>query len=125
MQRTVAVNTSYEELPLVNPEATKVESRMSKAGKTPSEESIKQDHEDAEMIMKHVDLGELVNAEDRIEANEKFLIDTMPGTAPDASGAEYTEHEHDDRWRLPLRQQHLRGRSRSRTGRRVTPTPTR
>ncbi|MCR4344649.1 MAG: hypothetical protein NUV44_07770 [Candidatus Scalindua sp.] len=79
MQRTVGINASYEELPLVNPEATKVESRMSKAGTTPSAESIKQDHEDAEMIMKHVDLGDPVKAEDRIEANEKFLIDTMPG----------------------------------------------
>ncbi len=69
----------YENLPLVNPEAPKVESRRSKAGKAPSAESIKQDYEDAEMIITHIDFGKPVKSEDRIEANEKYLIDTMPG----------------------------------------------
>mgnify|MGYP006865031246 CR=1 FL=1 len=71
----------YENLPLVNPEAPKVESRRNKAVKAPSAESIKQDHEDAEKIMTHIDFGEPVRSEDRIEANEKYLIDTMPGKA--------------------------------------------
>jgi hypothetical protein len=80
MQRTVGINMSYEKLPLVNPESPKVESRRNKAGKTPSEESIKQDQEDAEKMIKNVDLGEPVRPDDRIEADEKYLIDTtMPG----------------------------------------------
>ncbi|MBC8552219.1 MAG: hypothetical protein H8D23_21525 [Candidatus Brocadiales bacterium] len=79
MQRTVDINTSYEKLPLVNPEAPRVESRRSKAGKTPSAESVKQDSEDAEKIMNQIDLGVQVKTEDKIDANEKYLIDTMPG----------------------------------------------
>jgi len=79
MQKSVDINTSYESLPLVNPEFPKIESRRNKAGKTPSEESIKQDQEDAEMMIKNVDLGEPVRSDDRIEADEKYLIDTMPG----------------------------------------------
>ena len=79
MQKKVDINMYYEDLPLVNLEAPKVESRRSKAGKTPSAESIKQDHEDAEKIMTHIDLGESLKSEDRIEANEKYLIDTLPG----------------------------------------------
>ncbi len=85
MQRIVDINTSYEELPLVNPEAPKVESRRSRAGKTPSEESVKQDHEDAGNIIKHIDFGEQVKTEDKIEANEKYLIDTMPGKTSKAA----------------------------------------
>lgn len=85
MQRTVDINTSYEKLPLVNPEAPKVESRRSKAGKTPSEESIKQDNEDAEKIMKHIDLGEQVKSDDKIDPNEKYLIEIMPGEAQSQS----------------------------------------
>jgi hypothetical protein len=72
---------SYETLPLVNPGAPKVESRRSKSGKTPSAESVKQDQEDSEKIMTHIDFGEPVKTEDRIDANEKYLIDTMPGKA--------------------------------------------
>lgn len=79
MQRTVDINNSYEKLPLVDPEAPKVESRRSKAGKTPSAESIKQDYEDAEKILTHIDLGEPVKSDDRIDATEKYLINTMPG----------------------------------------------
>ncbi len=79
MQKIDEINTSYEKLPLIDPELPKVESRRSKAGKTPSDESIKQDHEDAEKIMAQIDLGEQVESKDRIDANEKYLIDTMPG----------------------------------------------
>lgn len=79
MQKTVDINISYERLPLVNPEAPKVESRRSKTGKTPSEESIQQDHEDAEKVLTHVDIGKQVKSEERIDANDKYLIDTMPG----------------------------------------------
>ncbi len=58
---------------------TNVEGRRSTVGKTPSAESIKQDHEDAEKIVAQIDLGEQVESKDRIDANEKYLIDTMPG----------------------------------------------
>ena len=41
--------TPYVKLPLVNPEAQKIESR--RVSKAPSEGSIKQDNEDAKKIM--------------------------------------------------------------------------
>jgi hypothetical protein len=85
MQRTVDINTSYEKLPLVNPEAPKVESRRSKAGKTPSEESIKQDNEDAEKIMSTIEMDGCMTPDIKIEANEKYLIETMPGEAQNQS----------------------------------------
>ncbi len=79
MQKIDDINTSYEKLPLIDPELPKVESRRSKVGKTPSAESIKQDHEDAEKIIAQTYLGEQVESGNRIDANEKYLIDTMPG----------------------------------------------
>jgi len=85
MQRIIDINTPFEKLPLVNLKAPKVESRRSKAGMNPSEESIKQDNGDAGKIMNHIDLGEPVRAEDRIEANEKYLIDTIPGKSSKAA----------------------------------------
>ncbi len=77
MQKIDDTNMSNEKLPLVNSEAPKVESR--RTAKTPSDESIKQDHEDAEKIMAQIDSGEQVESKDRIDAKEKYLIDTMPG----------------------------------------------
>ncbi|MCP4269735.1 MAG: hypothetical protein GY777_29880, partial [Candidatus Brocadiaceae bacterium] len=77
MQKIDDLNTSYEKLPLVDLEAPKVESR--RTAKTPSAESIKQDHEDAEKIVAQVDMGEQVESKNRIDATEKYLIDTMPG----------------------------------------------
>ncbi len=77
MQKIDDTNMSCEKLPLVNSEAPKVESR--RKAKPPSAESIKQDHEDAERIKAHVDFGEQVEFKDRIDANEKYLIETMPG----------------------------------------------
>jgi len=85
MQKEVDINMSYENLPLVNPKAPKVESRRSKTVKTPSAESIKQDIEDAEKLITHVDIGEHVKLEDSIEADEKYLIDTMPGITSKAA----------------------------------------
>ncbi len=70
---------TYEKLPLVDMNAPKVESRMSKVAKAPTAVSIKQDNDDAEKIMNHVDLGEPVSPVDKREAEEKFLIDTNPG----------------------------------------------
>ena len=73
------MNTSYEKLPLVNLKAPKVESRMSKSGIVPSVESIKQDNEDAARIMGLVDTDGCVRLDDKIEAEEKYLIETIPG----------------------------------------------
>ncbi len=72
------MNINYEKLPLVDKNAPKVESRMSKVAKAPTAESIKQDNDDAEKIMNYVDLGGPVNPVDKLEAEEKFLIDTNP-----------------------------------------------
>ncbi len=72
------MHLTYEKLPLVNKNASKVESRRSRMAKTPTEEAIKQDREDAERILNCVDFGEPVRSEDKIEADEKYLIDTNP-----------------------------------------------
>ena len=73
------MNIPYEKLPLVNLEAPKVESHRSRAGKAPSEESIKQDNEDAEGIMSLVEMDGCVSSDNKIEANEKYMTETMPG----------------------------------------------
>lgn len=73
------MNISYEKLPLVNFKAPRVESHRSRAGKKPSEESIKQDDEDAGKIMSLVKMDGSVSLDDKIEANEKYMTETMPG----------------------------------------------
>ncbi len=85
MQRIVDMNSSYEKLPLVNLKAPKVESRRSGAGKTPSEEAIKQDNEDAERIMSLAEMDECLSQDNKIEASEKYLIETMPDEAKNQS----------------------------------------
>ncbi len=85
MQKTVNINMSYEKLPLVNSEAPRVESRRSKAVKTPTEESIKQDDEDAEKIMSIVEIDGCVSHGNKIETNEKYLVEAMPGEAQNQS----------------------------------------
>ncbi len=84
MQKIDDLNTSYEKLPLVDPEAPKVESR--RTAKPPSDESIKQDNEDTEKILTRVDMGQHVKSEDRIDASEKYLVDTMPGKSSKPAG---------------------------------------
>ena len=85
MQRTIDMNSSYETLPLVDLSAPKVESRRSKTGVIPSEVSITQDNEDAIKIINKIDLGEPVKIEERIEAEEKYLIETLPGKSSKAA----------------------------------------
>ncbi len=77
MQKIDDLNTSYEKLPLIDPEAPKVESR--RKAKTPSDESIKQDNEDAERIMSLVEIDDSVSSDNKIEPVEKYLIETMLG----------------------------------------------
>jgi hypothetical protein len=69
---------TYEKLPLVDKNAPKVKSRMGKVAKAPTAEAIKQDNDDAEKIINSVDLGEPVKPVDKLEADEKCLIDTNP-----------------------------------------------
>ena len=85
MQRIDDINTTYEKLPLVNFEAPKVESHRSRAGKTPSGESIKQDNEDAEKILSLVKMDESVSLDNKIEAHEKYMTETMPGKTSKAT----------------------------------------
>ncbi len=68
------MNISCEKLPLVNLNAPKVESRRKRTGKT--EESIKQDQEDAIKIMSLAGLDSKVSLDDKIEPEEKYLIET-------------------------------------------------
>ncbi len=75
------MNTSCEKLPLVNLNAPKVESRRKSTGKTPTEESIRQDREDAEKVMSLVALDSEVYLDDKIEPEEKYLIETISDKA--------------------------------------------
>ncbi|MHC4269778.1 MAG: hypothetical protein ACYSTS_15095 [Planctomycetota bacterium] len=72
------MNITYEKLPLVDKNAPEVESRRSSIAKTTTAESINQDSEDAEKIINNVNLGEPVRHVDKLEADEKYLIDTDP-----------------------------------------------
>jgi len=78
LYRIAIMNITYEKLPLVDKDAPKVESRRSSVAKTTTAESIKQDSEDAEKIINNVDLGVPVSPVDKLEADEKYLIDTDP-----------------------------------------------
>jgi hypothetical protein len=66
---------------LVNLNAPKVESRRKRTAKTTTEESIKQDQEDAIKVMSLVALDDEVCLDDKIEPEEKYLIETMPDKA--------------------------------------------
>ena len=79
------MNTSHEKLPLIDLQAPKVESRRSKTAKTPSDESIKQDNEDAVKIMSLVEIDGKTGSDCNIEATEKYLIETMPDDAKNQS----------------------------------------
>ncbi len=72
---------NFEKLPLVDKDAPKVESRRNRATKTPTANSIKQDNDDAEKIINFIGLGETVRPVDKYEADEKYLIDIMPGSS--------------------------------------------
>ena len=73
------MNIPYEKLPLVNLNALKVESHRSRAGKTPSGESVKQDNKDAEKVMSLVEMDGRVSPDDMVEPDEKYMTETMPG----------------------------------------------
>ncbi len=72
------MNTSYEKLPLVDLDAPRAESHGSRARKAPTEESIEQDRNDAKGVMSLSGLDKSVSLDDKIEANEKYMIETMP-----------------------------------------------
>ncbi len=79
------MNTSCEKLPLVNLNAPKVESRRKRTAKTTTEESIKQDQEDAIKVMSLVALDDEVCLDDKTEPEEKYLIETTPGRSSKAA----------------------------------------
>ena len=72
------MNTSCEKLPLVDLNASKAESHSSRAGKVPTEESIEQDRNDAEGVMSLTGLDKSVSLDNKIEAGEKYMIETRP-----------------------------------------------
>ncbi|MBS1257956.1 MAG: hypothetical protein MAG551_01009 [Candidatus Scalindua arabica] len=72
------MNTSCEKLPLVDLNAQKAESHRSRAGKVLTEESIEQDQKDAEGIMSLTGLDQHVSLDNKIEAREKYMIETRP-----------------------------------------------
>jgi hypothetical protein len=79
MQQITFMNKIYEELPLINFNAPKVGNRRKRTGKPPTEESIKQDQEDAIKAMNLAGLDDEVSLDDKIEPVEKYMIETMPG----------------------------------------------
>ncbi len=72
------MNTSCEKLPLVDLNASRAESHRSRAGKVPTEESVEQDQKDAEGIMSLTGLDKNVSLDNKIEAREKYMIETRP-----------------------------------------------
>lgn len=72
------MNTHYEKLPLVDLNASKAASHRSRAGKVPTEESVEQDQKDAEGIMRLTGLEKNVSLDNKIEAGEKYMIETRP-----------------------------------------------
>ncbi len=72
------MNTSCEKLPLVDLNASKAASHRSRAGKVPTEESVEQDQKDAEGIMSLTGLDKNVSLDNKIEAGEKYMIETRP-----------------------------------------------
>lgn len=75
------MNKFYEELPLINLNATRVESRRKIAGKARTVESIKQDQEDAAKILSLAGLNGEVSLDVIVEPEEKYLIESMPDQA--------------------------------------------
>ncbi len=63
---------------MVDLNASKAESHRSRAGKVPTEESVEQDQKDAEGIMSLTGLDKSVSLDNKIEAGEKYMIETMP-----------------------------------------------
>ncbi len=72
------MNTSCEKLPLVDLNASKAESHSSRAGKVPTAESVEQDKKDAEEVMSLTGLDKNVSLDNKIEAGEKYMIETRP-----------------------------------------------
>ncbi len=72
------MNTSCEKLPLVDLNASKAESHSSRAGKAPTAESVEQDRNDAEGIMSLTGLDKSVSLDNKVEAGEKYMIETKP-----------------------------------------------
>ena len=72
------MNTSCEKLPLVDLNASRAASHRSRAGKAPTAESVEQDQKDAEGIMSLTGLDKNVSLVNKIEAGEKYMIETRP-----------------------------------------------
>ena len=72
------MNAHYEKLPLVDFNASKAESHSSRARKVPTSESVEQDQKDAEGVMSITGLDKNMSFDNKIEAVEKYMIETMP-----------------------------------------------
>ncbi|MFQ5713388.1 MAG: hypothetical protein ACE5GU_05100 [Candidatus Scalinduaceae bacterium] len=83
------MNISYEKLPLVDLAAPKALSRHSRTIGNTSKESITQNLEDAETVLKHAGLN--INlASEIIEASEKYVIETQPNNTVTSSSEKMT-----------------------------------
>jgi len=78
MTLTSSINTAYEKLPLVDLTAPKVLSRRNRTGNITSNDTIAQDVEDAETILKLAGLNVNLSPSDIIDAEEKYMIETQP-----------------------------------------------
>lgn len=74
------MNTPYEKLPLSNLTAPRVVSHRNRTGNSGSGENILQDAEDAAIILKSAGLDNNLSPENIIEAGEKYLVETQPGS---------------------------------------------
>lgn len=90
MMTQSSLNITYEKLPLVDLTAPKVLSRRNRAGNIASNDTIAQDIDDAEMILKLAGLNVDLSPNDIIDAREKYMIETQLNneTAPSAQTAD-------------------------------------
>ena len=72
------MNISYEKLPLVDLTAPKANSHRSRTGDVPAKESIIQDAEDAEIILKLAGLKLNLPIKSIVSASEKYMVEMRP-----------------------------------------------
>ncbi len=72
------MNISYEKLPLVDLTAPKATNRHCRTMGSTSKESITQNLEDADTVLKYAGLNINLDSENIIEAGENYMIETQP-----------------------------------------------
>ena len=78
--------THYQVLPVSAPHVLRIESHKKSRAAAPSAEAVNLDREDAERILRLAGLDYRLFPKVRLEAQDKFLIETAPNQSPSTSG---------------------------------------